>query len=67
MTKGRLSRLFRILRLRQTAQARAEQGPHDNLPFPQDEFAALIRSRHPMAMKTLADGLAKRTDIRRSN
>jgi hypothetical protein len=67
MTKGRLSNLFRILRLRQTAQAGAEQRQNENLPFSQDEFAALVRSRHPMAMKTLADGLAKRTDIRRNN
>jgi len=54
----RLERLLRILR-RQLAQKKLHLRMDDavGLPFSADEFAALIRSPDPTAMKKLAAGL----------
>jgi hypothetical protein len=54
---GRLEKLLRVFRAQMTARHRARQD-NSTLPFTDAEFAALIRSPHPDAMKFLASGLA---------
>lgn len=53
---------FRWLIWRLAAKGRSlplDTPPTDPLPFSHDEFADLLRSDHPDAMRTLAAGLAK--------
>jgi hypothetical protein len=55
---GRFEKLLRVFSAQMTARHRAQQDNSD-LPFTDAEFAALIRSPHPDAMKLLANGLAR--------
>jgi hypothetical protein len=55
---GRFERLLRVFSAQMTARHRSLQD-NSNLAFTDAEFAALIRSPHPDAMKILANGLAR--------
>jgi hypothetical protein len=41
--------------------------PSPELPYGLDEFAKLISSRDPTALKQLATGLARPTEVRRAS
>jgi len=60
MSEGRLAKLLRLLRIYVAAQ-QAPVDQHRNLPFTVEEFATLIGSRDPSAMKQLAAGLSSTT------
>jgi hypothetical protein len=62
MGNGMLFRLRRWFRLKLALRKRP--APLPRLPYGLDEFARLISSRDPDALKQLAIGLARPADIR---
>jgi len=57
--------LFRLrLWIRSKLALRKRPLPAPRLPYELDEFARLLSSRDPAALKQLATGLARRTDSR---